>query len=73
MTKVQVSYELKAQVDAEMLRKIDAAHGIYGLQTLQLSPGMDTLLVQYDASRMGLADVDHALHTAGLPAVRNSE
>lgn len=51
------------------MESIDKLHGAYGLQVVQLSPALDSLFVQYDATRMGLDDLDRVLHSAGL-AVR---
>ena len=69
MTKVQVTYELAGPVDEAVMEKINRVHGVYGIQGAQLSPAMDLLTVQYDATRMGPDDVDQTLHAAGL-AVR---
>ena len=72
MTKVDVTYSLSGIVDAAVMDSIDRAHGIYGLQAVRLSPALDSLLVEYDASRLKPEDVDHALRSAGL-AVRREE
>lgn len=69
MTKVQVTYELDGLVDEAAMEKINRVHGVYGIQGAQLSPAMDTLIVQYDATRMKPDDVDRTLHSTGL-AVR---
>jgi len=72
MTKVDVTYALSGAVDDALMEQIDRAHGIYGLLALRLSPALDSLRVEYDASRLKPEDVDHALHSAGL-AVRRTE
>ena len=72
MTKVQVTYELDGPVDEAVMEKIGRVHGVYGIQAAQLSPAMDLLIVQYDATRMGLDDVDQTLHSAGLRVRRVS-
>ena len=72
MTKVDVTYTLTGAVDDAMLDQIARAHGIYGLQSVRLNPALDSLWVQYDASRLKLEDVDHALRSVGL-AVRRKE
>jgi hypothetical protein len=59
-------------MDEALMDKIDRAHGIYGLLAVRLSPALDALRVEYDASRLDPDDVDHALRTAGL-AVRRQE
>lgn len=70
MTKVEVEYKLTAPVTADLMDAIDRAHAIYGLLMVRLSPGMDSVLVHYDASRLKLADVDHSLLGIGLPVSR---
>jgi allophanate hydrolase subunit 1 len=70
MTKVQVTYKLDGPADEALMERIDRVHGVYGLQAVQLSPAMDSLLVQYDATRMKLEDVDRTLHSAGLSVRR---
>lgn len=70
MTKVEVRYELTAPLEESHLEAIDRAHGIYGLSMVRLAPSMDELIVQYDASRMSLPDVDAALKHAGLSVKR---
>lgn len=72
MTKVQVTYELDGPVDEAVMDRINRVHGVYGIQAAQLSPAMDSLLVMYDATRMGLDDVDQTLHSAGLRVRRTS-
>ena len=66
MTKVQVTYELDGLVDEAVMEKINRVHGVYGIQSAQLSPAMNSLIVLYDATRMALDDVDQTLHSAGL-------
>lgn len=70
MTKVEVHYELTRSLDDALLLKIADAPKLFGLTKAQLAPSMDKLLVEYDASRLTLAQVDAALHRAGLPAKR---
>jgi len=72
MTKVQVTYDLDGPVDEAVLERIDRIHGVYGIQAARLSPALDSLLVQYDATRMKPEDVDRTLHAAGL-AVRRKQ
>jgi len=72
MTKVDVTYTLSGAVDEELLEQIDRVQCIYGLQSVRLSPTLDSVRVEYDASRLKLEDVEHALHSAGF-AVRRKE
>ncbi len=70
MTQVQVTYQLEQPVDEALMELISRVHGVYGLQAVQLNPAMDSLWVQYDATRLKLEDVDRALHSVGLPVRR---
>ncbi len=70
MTKVETRYELTKAVDEELMERIADAHGLFGLTRVSLAPSMKELTVGFDASRLTLAQVDSALHRAGIPAVR---
>ncbi len=67
MTKVQVEYKFDKPLDASLLDEIAEAHSIYGLARLQLSPELDRVLVDYDASRLTLLQVEAALRRLQLP------
>lgn len=73
MTKVEVQYEFTAPFQEAWTGAIERLHGVYGLQQVQLKPGLDGLLVGYDASRLKLTDVEHHLRGAGLPLRRLEE
>jgi hypothetical protein len=49
---------------------VAAAHSKFGLSKLQLSPGLDRLTVEYDASRLTADQVESTLHGFGLPIQR---
>lgn len=70
MTRVDARYELTGPITDELMEAISSAHSIYGLAAVKLTPAMDELLVQYDASRLKLPDVDRALRQCGLPVRR---
>jgi hypothetical protein len=72
MTKVQARYEILRPPDDTFLEAIGRAHGIYGLLRLQIAPDSRTLLVDFDASRLTLADLDRAMLQEGLPLRRES-
>ena len=67
MTKVQLRFRLLRPLDERMMTQIVNAHTIYGIQRMQLTPAADEITVEYDASRLKLADVDAALARAGIP------
>lgn len=73
MTKVEVQYEFTAPFQESWTAAIEHLHGVYGMQKVQLSSGLDHLLVGYDASRLKLTDVEHHLRRAGLPLRRIDE
>jgi hypothetical protein len=69
MTKVQVRFRLAQPLDDAVLPHLAAAHAIYGIQKLKLSPALDAVEVEYDATRLKQADVVQALSAAGVPVV----
>ncbi len=65
MTKSERRFRLEAPLTQGQLASISDIHGIYGI--LHVAPaGEDGLEVQYDASRMGLKEVEAALRRAGI-------
>jgi hypothetical protein len=69
MTKVQIEFALQRPLDETLLVRLADAHGIYGMSRVRLSPGGDSLVVEYDASRLSRAQVETALAGIGLPVV----
>ena len=67
MTKVQIRFRLLKPLDAAALAGIAAAHAIYGILKVQVAPGQDALMVEYDATRLRRAEVELALAGAGIP------
>jgi hypothetical protein len=72
MTKVQVRFRLQKPLDDFMAARISDAHAIYGLHHVRLSPSLDRLLVEYDATRLRPAEVESALASAGIPVERDA-
>ncbi len=70
MTKVEVEYLLEFPVNDQTMEAISLSHAVYGLRKVSLTPSMDRLMVTYDASRMQLPDVEHALRASGLAVMR---
>jgi hypothetical protein len=50
-----------------MLEQIARAHSIYGMLRVLLTPAMDKLTVEYDATRLSPREVESILLGAGLP------
>lgn len=71
MTKVQLTYALARPLDNDLLERISAAHGVYGFQKIQVNPSLDSIAVEYDASRLNPLTVVSALKKIGIP-IRDS-
>lgn len=70
MSKVTLHFKFLAPLDDAMMAAISQANGIFGLERVQLTPSMDGLLVDFDASRLFLAEVEAVLAAQGLPLAR---
>jgi len=69
MTKVQIHFRLQRPLDDILLSRISDAHSLYGIFRVKPAPSLDALTVEYDASRLGPAEVESALAGAGIPVV----
>jgi allophanate hydrolase subunit 1 len=67
MTKVQIRFRLDKPLDDLSMQRLSDATALYGIQKLKLSPAMDSLMVEYDATRLRPAEVESALAGAGIP------
>jgi hypothetical protein len=67
MTKVQIRFRLPKPLDEPQLQRLGDTAAVYGIQKIKLSPSMDGLTVEYDATRMRPADVESTLAGAGIP------
>lgn len=70
MTKVELHFDLARPLDNALMEAIARAHGIYGIFRVRLSPSMDAVTVEYDASRLTPAQVEAALLGAGVAIAR---
>ncbi|MBK5290606.1 MAG: hypothetical protein JJE04_02795 [Acidobacteriia bacterium] len=68
MTKVDIGFQLTRPLDEALQERLAKAQAIYGINRIYLSPDMNRLTVDYDASRLTPAQVASALHQAGIPA-----
>ena len=69
MTKVQIRFRLQKPLDDVMLQRISDAHALYGIQHVKIDPSLESLTVEYDATRLRPAEVQSALAGAGIPVV----
>jgi allophanate hydrolase subunit 1 len=67
MTKVQIRFRLQKPLDDVMLARISDAYALYGIQKVKVDPSLDSLMVEYDATRLRPAEVESALASAGIP------
>jgi hypothetical protein len=67
LTKVQIYYQLDRPLDDDLLTRIGNAHSIYGIEKIQVSPTLDSLMVEFDATRFSASNVTAALRSRGLP------
>ena len=71
MTKVEIPFALERPLDAAALDRLAAARSIYGVLRVEPGPGPGKLTVEYDASRLTVADVEAMLRRAGVPVGPN--
>ena len=67
MTKIQLQYHLTHPLDEKLLESISRANSVYGIERITLTPAMDKLLVEYDATRMNPSEVQSVLLRSGIP------
>ena len=67
MTKVQIRFHLQRPLDESLLARISDTYSIYGFLRVQVSPSLDSLSVEYDATRLTPAEVESALVGVGIP------
>ena len=67
MTKVQIHFRLQKPLDDVLLARISDVHSLFGILRVKPAPSLDSLMVEYDASRLGPAEVESALEGAGIP------
>ena len=70
MTKVQLEYDLVRPLTDHDASAVADVHSWYGIQRVQLTPSLDRLQVEYDASRLSEQDVEAVLQRFGLPIQR---
>ena len=68
MTKVQIHFRLQKPLDDTLLTRLSDVNAVYGIQKVKVAPTLDSLTVEYDASRLRPAEVEAALTGAGIPA-----
>ncbi|MCW5962634.1 MAG: hypothetical protein KIT83_01240 [Bryobacterales bacterium] len=67
MTKITLRFELLAPLDKRMMAWISRAGSVYGLTRVQVAPRSNDLIVDFDASRLTVHEVEHEFAKAGIP------
>jgi hypothetical protein len=67
MTKIQVTYQLSRALSDEDLTAISRLGGVYGILQTKVPPSLDSLQVEYDATRFRPNDVTAVLSRHGIP------
>ena len=60
-------FRLPKPLDEVLLARVADAHSVYGIQKVMVAPTLDSLTVEYDATRLRPAEVEAALTGAGIP------
>jgi allophanate hydrolase subunit 1 len=68
MTRVQVHFRLPKKLEDATLARLSEASAVYGIQRLRVGAELDSLMVEYDATRLKPADLEAALAAAGIAA-----
>jgi hypothetical protein len=67
MTKVTLHYDLTRPLGDDDLENIARVHATYGMLRVQVTPSLDKITVDYDASRLMRKDVEAVLANYGIP------
>jgi hypothetical protein len=69
MTKVQTAYKLSRKLGDEDIENLSRLPTVYGVIMAKISPALDELLIEYDASRLTVHDLESVLGQRGLPII----
>lgn len=72
MTRVDIHFDLAQPLDDALLTRIAEAHKIFGLLRVRVGEESKKINVEYDASRLTPAQVQSALHRAGIPTIAHA-
>ena len=66
MTKIQKTFRLRQPLNDAMMAKLSDANAVYGIQKIRVAANLESLMVEYDATRLRPAEVEAALAGAGI-------
>ena len=67
MTKVQKHFRLQRPLDETLMENLLTARSIYGIDLIRIAPTRDEIMVEYDATRLHVPELEAALERAGIP------
>ena len=67
MTKVTLHYDLIRPLEDADLPRLADLHGVYGIARVRPAASLQSLTVDYDASRLMKKDVEAVLANHGIP------
>lgn len=67
MTKVQTTYGLSRALDDRDFENVSRLTSVYGIFFAKVAPSLDSLLIEYDASRLSPSQLQAVLEQRGLP------
>jgi hypothetical protein len=70
MTKVQTAYKFYRSLGDEDLESLSKLPSVYGIFFAKVAPSLDSMLIEYDASRLTHDQLNAILETHGLPITR---
>jgi hypothetical protein len=71
MTKIQARFRIVAPLDTPKLERLAALHSVYGIMRVCPEVRGNSITVEYDGTRLGLAEVEAALERAGVAVLQN--
>lgn len=71
MTKVQRYFQLQRPIDEALMEQIGVVNSIYGIERVRVEPS-GNLMVEYDATRLNVAQVEGVLERAGIAVMETS-
>ena len=71
MTKVQRYFELQRPIDEALMEQIGVVNAIYGIERVRVEAS-GNLMVEYDATRLNVAQVEGVLERAGIAVMETA-
>jgi len=66
MTFLELVFPYEPPVNERELSSLNAMHGVYGIRAVKFNQRVNTVAVEYDASRLTKGDIEFMLRNAGI-------